>query len=663
MAKKDMSILFTAQDNLSKEIEKMRSNVKKMGKDVADYKAIQDKAFKEKAELQLDMRKAKQELKDLAKLERDGTEESKQNYIAKQKEINEMQEGIKRYGQAINEANKAERDLNKTSSRNRNNPNYSKGGDNATSQIATLGKNLIGAGMAKELGQSLGNATSAYISSAYGDRVGDRVGTVAGSTLSMAGMGAMVGGPIGGAIGAGVGVIKGGLDAFTNEKKISDGFFKDEVQNIYTQVSELNAKTLESGSELASDRETDLIAFKNILGSKEDADRFIKDTEDFGAVTPFNQDELLGLGKTMMTYGYGQDDIIPELTKLGDAFSALGIDAQGKQSSVTALGRMKSSEKVDLKNINVLQGHGIDAIGIMAKDMDKSKQEIYELISKGALNGAEIAKLITDSVGEEYEGAMEEFSKTYQGLSSTLSDLQDKGDRAEGEGYNEKRKEGIQAEIEYLETLATKDREYIGEYKATLKNKEEELMRSTMEATKASQEYKEAEAGGDGAKLGELLADAQTKAMVEWQNSPEMQKLHEAELARTKATQDYIRNSGEYVKFGQTMAEQFNIGWSKTIDVGAPKGSGKNKDKSNRVSGRRRATGGRIPDDYYPFVADKNERVLTASENLQWERNKGKGNGVSIGNINVSVADSNASADNIANTIVSKITEAMENTA
>lgn len=663
MAGERMDILFTAQDNLSKEIEKMRGSVKKMGKDVADYKSIQDKAFKEKAELQLDMRRAKQDLKELAKLERDGTEESKKNYIAKQKEINEMSEGMKRYNQAISEANKAEKDLTKTNSRNNNNPNSPNNPDKSN-----LGQDLIKAGMAKELGQSVGNATGAYITSAYGEKMGNRVGTVASSALSMGAMGGVVGGPIGAAIGTAVGTVKGAIDVATEEKKKADGYFQDEVRDVYTQVSELNEKTLESGINLASKREMDLIAFKNILGSEEKSKKYVTDMEQFASHTPFGQQEILDLGKGMMVYGFEQAEIIPELTKLGDAFAALGVDKQGKESSITALGRMKSSEKTDLKNINVLQGHGIDAIGILAEKMEVSKQKIYEMISKGAINGADAARVITDAVGKEYEGTMAEFQQTYEGLSNTLEDVIAKGDRAYGDGFKDERKKGIQAEIDFHEQMATEDRAYMGTYKASLKNKEEELMRSTIESAKNSQEYKEALANEDGAKLGELLSDAQTKAMVEWQNSPEMQKLHEAELARTKATQDYIRENGEYVKFGQDMAEQFNRGWSSVIKLDANVELQKNTDNASKGigsvrRGHRYAVGGRIADDYTPIIADKNERILTASQNAEYERNRGKNGSGMINNINVNVTETNASADDIGIAVAREIINAMENTA
>jgi len=214
-------------------------------------------------------------------------------------------------------------------------------------------------------------------------------------------------------------------------------------------------------------------------------------------------------------------------------------------------------------------------------------------------------------------------------------------------------------------------------------------MRSTVEGAKSSQEYKKALADGDGAEVGKLLADAQTKAMVEWNNSPEMQALHEAELGRVKATQAYIAENGGYVNFGQQMAEQFNKGWASTVRlempnvVGTPigtntknnnvqngnrgvvnKNGNNNKQKGNRgvVGWQRKATGGRIPDDYFPFLADKNERVLTARENLEYERNKGNSGGnITIGSINVNV--SNADGDAIGDAIVQKINDACVNKA
>jgi tape measure domain-containing protein len=659
---KDISIVFKSQDQLSQSILQMKQKVKEFGKDIEDYRKIQDKAFGEKAKLQLDARKAKEELKELNKLIKQGKEGSEEAFIKKQKEINQMSEGMKRYNKIIKDASKAERDLHTTRSRNANDPN------NYNSNNHGIAKQLVQAGMLKELGNSMGNYMGASLTSKYGDKLGNEIGGAISSTLSGALMGGLVGGPIGAAIGGAIGLGTGIINAFTEEKKDKDNYFKDEVKAIYSRVAELTNADLQNGIQLAKQRENDVIAFKTILGGKYSANHFINDTEKFASRTPFQQSELLSLSKSMMTYGYNQNEVIPNLTKLGDAFSALGIDSGGKKASIVALGRMKSSGKTTLDNINILQDKGIDAVGILAEKMETTKAKVYEMISKGAINGEDTARTIIDAVGEKYKGAMEEFSQTTSGLESTLADLKARGDRAEGTGFNEERKKGIQAEIRYLEQLKTEDKKYIGQYKAGLKNKEEELMRSTIESAKKSEEYRKAVAKGNGAEIGRILAEAQTKAIIEWNNSPEMQKIHENELARLKATQRYIANSGEYVLFGRKMHEQFNKGWDSVKTTNA---TDTNKTKHNNYERyysiaysygyNKHASGiNRVPTDNYPALLHEDEQVLTADEAKQL---KNKNDSIKVENINIHINSNNRDDKELANCIVSEINNAIEKIA
>ncbi len=660
---KDISIVFKSQDQLSQSVLQMKEKVKEFGKDVADYKKIQDEAFGKKAELQLDMRKAKEELKEMSKLVQEGKNGSNEAFIAKQKEINEMSEGMKRYNQVINDANKAERDLNITRSRNDNDPNNAK----RNMPLNNIAKELVQAGMLRDLGSSFGDFMGATLTSRYGDRLGNEIGGAISSTVSGALMGATVGGPVGALVGGALGLGTGLIKAATEEKKDKDGYFKDEVKNVYNKVSELSDAGLQNGIELGKQRENDIIAFKTMLGGRDKADKFINNTEKFASVTPFTQPELLQLSKGMMPYGYKQDEIIPNLTKLGDAFAALGIDPEGKKASITALGRMKSSGKTTLENINILQDKGIDAVGILAQKMETTKAKVYEMISKGAINGADTVRVITDELGKKYKGAMEEFSKTTAGLESTLSDLKDKGDRAEGEGFNTERKKGLEAEISYLNKVKVEDRKYIGQYKASLKNKEEELMRSTIESAKQSEEYRKAVASGDGAAVGRLLADAQTKAIIEWNNGPEMKKVHESELARVKATQSYIGESGQYVLFGREMAEQFNKGWDSTINFNTPNKSSDNKANPslstyygsyyNYNGFGVHATGlNRVPYNNYPALLHEDEKVITADEARQADNKKNS----EKPNININIYRAKETDNELANLVANKIINALQ---
>lgn len=654
----DISVLFTAQDKLTAEVQKMRESVKQMGKDVADYKSIQDKAFKEKAELQLDLRRAKEELKELAELERSGTEESKQNYINKQKQINEITEGIKRYSQVINEANKAERELTTTKSRNNNNPNANPKPDG----IVNLGQELVKVGMFKELGQSFGNAAGTYLTSAYGEKFGNRVGTMASSVMAGAVMGSVVPG-IGTAVGAGIGALKGGLDIFSSEQKKANGYFQEGVKNVLNEVKTLSPD-LDRGIALAGQREMDMISFATLFGGEENAERYFKEADVFAAITPFSTENINQNAKLMKVFGWEQDEIFEKLTKIGDASASMGLGGEAQESVVSALGRMKATDKVSLKYINTLTEQGIDAVGYLAKQMETSKKKVYEMISKGVISGEKASEVIINYMGEENKGAMEKQSKTYDGMMSVKQDNIDNNIREGSKAYTEYRKEFIQDEIDWENKWGKQIAEHEALMKAQMESNKNLLVNKHLEEVMQTEEYKKAQAEGNGAELGRLEMEARTKAIIEFNNSPEMKAIQENELALVKSTQDYLRKNGGFVELGQDVAEQFNQGWASRIrlDTGIPSISGNNAvDRRNR---NRRATGGRIPDDYYPFMADKNERVLTASENLEWERNRGKGSSdIVIENLSLNTTLTEDNVKEVAYELAREISNARENIA
>ena len=76
MSNKDVSIVFKASDRLSESIRGMQKNVSNLQADVEAYRKVQDKVFNEKAEIKLDITKAKQSLKELEKEIKNGSQEA-----------------------------------------------------------------------------------------------------------------------------------------------------------------------------------------------------------------------------------------------------------------------------------------------------------------------------------------------------------------------------------------------------------------------------------------------------------------------------------------------------------------------------------------------------------------------------------------------------------
>ncbi len=162
----------------------------------------------------------------------------------------------------------------------------------------------------------------------------------------------------------------------------------------------------------------------------------------------------------------------------------------------TGLGRMRSSRKTSLEYINLLQERGIDAIGYLADAHGMSKADIYEGISKNLFDGAESAKIIAEAMGRDYSGSMAAISQTFDGLSSTLQGMNEEIDKAMGEGYNEKRKEGMERQIGYLQgeygEQQKEANKMLGAWKADLENQKDEMLRQAEIKVMRSDEYQQA---------------------------------------------------------------------------------------------------------------------------------------------------------------------------
>ena len=154
------------------------------------------------------------------------------------------------------------------------------------------------------------------------------------------------------------------------------------------------------------------------------------------------------MSKTLATYKFDENALLPALTDIGDAGAALGMTTSDMTTVATALGRMQSSNKATLEYLNMLNDRGINAVGYLAEARGESVGDTYSAISKGEIAGQDAVQIILAAMEEAFGGSMEVQSQTFSGLSSTLEGLKQEIQAAAGEGYNDLRAEGIQAGID-----------------------------------------------------------------------------------------------------------------------------------------------------------------------------------------------------------------------
>lgn len=560
---KDVSIAFKASDNLTHSVQAMRKSVGGLSRDVSEYRKIQSQAFDKRTEVRFDMTKAKQELKELEKAVKENVAGSEQAFKEKQRALEDLQEEYRRLTQVAKDASKAEKQLMDDMHKTKNFKKTMEG------QEASWLKNIAGAGLGQMVGDAFTGMFSQEITSMFGKNTGSMINSVIGGATTGAALGS-VAGPVGIAIGAAVGGLAGTITADTEKRQRQDELFVDEVQRIYQKVNQEKEESLTNGKDLAAKREIDMISYSTLLGGDENATKFLNDIQTFSAKTPFEMDDLLNTSKVLLSYKYKQEEIIPFMTKIGDTASALGIDKDGQNVVATALGRMKSSGKTSLEYINQLSERAIPAIDYLAEALGKTNKQIYEMISKGAIDGAEASKIIIDAMGKEFEGNMAKQSQTYSGLVSTLNDTWAQLDRSMGQGYTEKRKEGLEAEINALNGSMREQMEeayrLIGEYEADLENKKQAYIMQSMNSAMKTSEYEKAQIAGDGAEMGRIIAEAKAEAETKYQNDEGLQKLKESQIGLITTIQEDVALHNEYIKFGEMMAEKFSQGYVSVIE-------------------------------------------------------------------------------------------------
>ena len=672
----DVSIAISAQDSYSSAIKSMAQITKSFSKDMDEMEGKLSQLNKNRYSLKMDLREAQKKLSDAEK-QFQKTKKAKDELARDDAQANF--DRIQRNLALVTKgAREAENQMKKTGEAFRKVDNQGGSGG--------FGKNIVNAlavsGIGDAAKQLVQQGTNALFASAFGDAGG----TLFSNALSMGttgfSTGLMLGGPLGAAIGTAGGAVIGiGAGMLQNFEKKDDAF-KSYYGELYSSAGERHAAELESGSGIASGRETDLISFSTLFGSRETAKTYLSELVNMANTTPFLYDDLTAMSKTLATFGYDAESILPVLSTIGDAGAALGMSTSDMTTVAQALGRMKSSDKATLEYLNILNDRGIGAVGMLAEAKGKSQGEIYDMISKGQIAGTEAVEIILSALTDGFSGAMEEQSKTFAGRSSTLEGWEQEMANAQGEAYNTLRSEGKQRQIDYYAGITDELsglNAMIGAGEAAQENLKEQYQREAMEAVlkgteirlyegeqaetlrKLRQEYMVIQADyadlQDGAKKtgkideSELIAlgersdalKSKLEALAEgaFDASGEMQEVRDVELELISAIRENTLALGEAAYLGDYEKQQ-------ELSVGTGGAYIDSLDLQEQAAGIRQSvdhfTGpgyngpfdvdpanwsphawglGYVPYDNFPALLHQGERVLTASQARAADRGMG----------------------------------------
>lgn len=495
------------------------------------------------------------------------------------------------------------------------------------------------AGLISMAGDAAGQWADALVGSAFGSNAGTMFSSGLSGAVQGAALGSLLGlaGTVAGAvIGGGIGLITGGSQIYQERDEAFKAYVQEATQG---QLEDLST-SITSGSATAAQRELDLIAFDQLLGSGQGA-KYLADLREMAASTPMEYSDLTAMSRALATgFGNDQQRMLDLMEGIGNAGSAVGVDASGMTYMAQVMSRMQSSGKVGLEDLNAFQDRGIDVIGMLSDALGKSQVDIYDMISKGSISGTQAVDIIQQGL-EQYAGAMDKMSQTFSGLESTLADAQTEMDNAYGEGYNETRKKGLQEEIDYLSgesgALIQEANRAMGAWQAELENSKEQYIRDAMDAVINSDEYKAAMSEGTDegyAEAGRMLMEAKVHGMNEYNASEGAQLMVQYEKELAAAIRDDAASNDAYWDAGYRKGQEYSKGWA------AARTSQWIEDvpDENTVAGRVRARNhyryayglDRVPYDDFPALLHEGERVLTAQQAREADSKPGRSISITI---------------------------------
>lgn len=681
----DASVAFSVTDNLSQSIVGMKNSVNSFKQDVTGLQQQLDKLDSTRFQLKnFDLKEARQELdrtkKALQELGDTATEADREAARADFERANQNYENVRRQLNLVSkQARQTERDLLDATDA------ISKADNRAGSSVGGVLSALGKAGLMDMAGDVALDFGNLVVGSTFGSEVGGVVSSGISGALSGAAMGSLlgpVGTAVGAAIGGGLGLLQGGSQAAQGR----DDAFKQYYSDLYDTQQAAAEESLSAGGDTASQRELDAIAFNRLLGQGV-GDQYLEDLRTLAADTPMEYGDLTSMSRALATgFGDAPDRMLELMTAIGDAGSAVGVTASDMEIMVQAMSRMNSSGKATLEYLNIFQDRGVDVIGMLADAMGKTQGEIYDMISGGDINGQEAVNIIQAGMESMYGGAMETMAQTFDGLTSTLEDAMTEIDNAMGEGYNERAKEGLQADIDAyggaLGDALAQANEIIGEGKAIAENLDRQYSREALSALTlgtSTTVYGEDQAN----RLAEMH-DQYTSLVDQYQNATEEDKaviasqieaLKEEAQAMADSAYDASEMSQELhdvnldliAAIRENTAALGSAAWGKDYEVEQEKTKGTGStlldtvssaiSKANSFVGQNAWGLDRVPYDNYLTYLHEGERVLTASQARAMDQ------GGSAPNVSVTVSgntfgagmDETAVAEAIADTAVRKI--------
>ena len=182
-----------------------------------------------------------------------------------------------------------------------------------------------------------------------------------------------------------------------------------------TKVFEFAKDIVLAGANMEQTR----VQFETFTGSAKKGNEVIAQLQNFSLATPFDDEQVLKAGKSLLAFGVGTDELQSKLTQIGNISSATGKDFN---ELTTIYGKAKTAGTLYAEDINQLVEAGVPIIGEFAKQLGVPTSQVKKLASQGKISFDMLEKGF-DSLGGKtgkWGALMDKQSKTLAGRWSSV---------------------------------------------------------------------------------------------------------------------------------------------------------------------------------------------------------------------------------------------------
>lgn len=194
------------------------------------------------------------------------------------------------------------------------------------------------------------------------------------------------------------------------------------------------------------------VALSTILQDKSKADQLIAEIVQFAAKTPFNLDDVATGAKQLLAYGSSANNVVKELSMLGDVASGLQIPIG---QLIYLYGTLRTQGRAMTVDIRQFAGRGIPIYEELAKVLGVSKDQVGELVKEGKVGFKEVEQAFKNmtSEGGKFANLMENSAGTWPQRLSNIEDTLFQKMNEFGNKYKEVFEFGIGTAEDLVESL------------------------------------------------------------------------------------------------------------------------------------------------------------------------------------------------------------------